>query len=77
MAELVNAMGYELDFDGIEDEEEIEILRAWRRAKANPPQHLSVRGALLLPSQRPEGEHARPLRRLRAKALQDRRETLE
>lgn len=71
--EFVLALGYDVRFEGIETEEEVELLEAYRRA--SEAQHLAVRGALLLPSRRPAGEAGKSLRRLVGRARQDRRET--
>ena len=75
MVEFVNAMGYSVRFEGIEGEEEVEILEAYRRDKG--PGRRAARGALQLPPERPPQEGAESLRRLVARGRQDRRETQE
>lgn len=67
--QIVKALGFTLAFDGIADEEEPEILEAWRDAQDG--QRLAVRGALLLPVRQPAGEDGRSLRRQLATGRQD------
>lgn len=75
MAELVTAMGYELSFDGIEDEAEVALLQAYR--EASDPARLAARAALGLPAPPPPEGLGRSLRRLAATDRRDRRETQE
>lgn len=73
--QIVQALGYEVAFEGIRDEEEVALLEAFRLA--SDPARRAVRGALGLPPERPPSEHGRSLRRLAAMARQDRRGTQE
>lgn len=73
MAEIVTAMGYELAFDGVEDEAEVALLQAYR--EASEPARLAARAALGLPAAQPPEGLGRSLRRLAARDRQDRRET--
>lgn len=75
VVQIVAAQGFRLDFDGLEDEEEVEILRAYREASS--PQRLAVRGALLLPVRPLPGELGRSLRRLAATDRPDRQGSQE
>jgi transcriptional regulator with XRE-family HTH domain len=75
MVELVSAMGYELRFDGIEDEAEVALLGAYR--EASEPARLAARAALGLPYQQPQEGLGTSLRRLAARDRRDRQGSQE
>lgn len=75
MAELVTAMGYELSFDGVEDEAEVALLQAYREASV--PSRLAARAALGLPVRQPDEGLGRSLHRLAAMDRRDRQESQE
>lgn len=73
--QIVQALGYPIAFGGIETEEEVEILEAYRSASAG--QHLAVRGALQLPVRQPLDELGRLLSRQEEMDRQGRQGNLE
>lgn len=73
--EIINAMGYAVTFDGIRDEEEVEILEAYR--VAGDRDRRLARVALRLDAGLLPTEHGTSLRRLVARDRQDRQGTQE
>lgn len=72
---LVRAMGFDVTFDGIQDEEEVALLEAFRAASVR--ERRAARAVLGLPAGRPPSEGGRSLRRQAAMDRQDRLGTLE
>lgn len=73
--EMVIALGYDVRFDGIEDEEEVALLEAYRGSE--PALKQASRAVLGLPGSWQSGTDLPSLRRLAATGRRDRQETQE